>query len=452
MKIAITGCGKVGTTLAGKLSKEKYDVIVIDKEEKKLQYVNDTMDVLCICGDAASADTLLSANIGTCDLFIAMTNSDETNILSCHLAKRLGVERTIARVRNPQLARTVELIKSDTGISMSINPDLDAAKVIYRALRFRNAEQVETFAKGMTEVITFVVKDDSPICNTRISDLQNKTKTKVFACGIKRNGEVFIPNGDTVIMAGDTMSFVASGKDSYTFFKKIGYDPGSVKNLTIIGGGRLGYFVGKLAVENGIPVTIIDKNEEVCNSLSNRLPSADILCGDAMDTNFLEEEDILNSAAVATLTGNDPVNVMVSMFVHKNSPDSKVITKIKSSDFEEMLFNLDVGIIVNPKYIAADNVLRYVKAIENVLAEETQSMCHIMDNKVAVMEFLLSSTAVNTGIKLKDLKFKKNIMITQIIRGGRPFIPGGNDTMEVGDVVLVVTTQESITCFADIFA
>ena len=171
-----------------------------------------------------------------------------------------------------------------------------------------------------------------------------------------------------------------------------------------------------------------------------------------MDTNFLEEEDILNSAAVATLTGNDPVNVMVSMFIHKNSPDSKVITKIKSSDFEEMLFNLDVGIIVNPKYIAADNVLRYVKAIENVLAEETQSMCHIMDNKVAVMEFLLSNTAVNTGIMLKDLKFKKNIMITQIIRGGRPFIPGGNDTMEIGDVVLVVTTQESITCFADIFA
>ena len=451
MKIAITGCGKVGTTLADKLSKEN-DVIVIDRNEDNLRYVSDGMDVMCVCGDAASAETLSGAGVASCDIFIAMTDSDETNIISCHLAKKLGVEKTIARVRNSNLYKTVELIREDIGLSLMINPDLDAAREIFRTLRFKDASQVETFAKGRTEIITLQVRQDSPISNIKIKNLRSKTKTNVFACGIKREGKIFIPNGDTDILPGDSLSIVAIGKDSYNFFKKIGYETGRVKNLTIIGGGRLGFYLAKLCTENGIPVRIIDKDEKVCARLTQQLPNAEVLCGDGMDTRFLEEEDILSAASVALLTGEDPVNIMISMYLHENAPDCKVIAKIKKSDFEEMLFNLGTGNIFNPKYIAADHVSRYVQAVGDVIENEIQSITHILDNKVAALEFLLGENAPNIGIPLKDINFKKNVLVCNIYRKGKVFIPVGNDTLEPGDDVLIITTNESITAFADIFA
>lgn len=451
MKIAIAGCGKVGAALTEQLTKEKHDVTIIDQDESRMAYVTDSQDVMTYVGDARSVSVLKNAGVDTCDLMLAMTDDDEVNLVICLVANKIGVKRTIARVRNPIFRDTMPVIEDELGLSMVVNPDLEAAREMFNSLYFKAAGQVESFAKSRNQIFTCALEPDMSICNTQIMDLYSATKARVFICAIKREEEVFIPNGETKLLAGDTLSFVASHKEAEKFFKRIGRDTGRVRNLTIIGGGRLGFYLGRMAVENGIPLKVVEKNEETCKTLNVALPSADIICGDATLMDVLEEEGVLDASAIATLTGSDSVNVLLSMYLKRKSPNAKLITKIKSSDFEEMLYNLDVGSVYNPKYIAADHVLRYVRAMQNVLENEVQSLCHVIDNKVEVLEFLIGKDAPFIGTPIKDLKLKNDLLVTDITRGGRSFIPGGNDTIEAGDSILVVTTMSGLYRIRDIF-
>ena len=451
MKIAIAGCGKVGAALIEQLTKEKHDVIIIDTDESRMAYVNDSQDVMAYVGDARSVAVLKNAGVDACDLMLAMTDNDEVNLVVCLVANTMGVARTIARVRNPIYRDTMPVIDDELGLSMVVNPDLEAAREMFNSLYFKAAGQVEYFAKSRNQIFTCVLEPDMPICNAKIMDLYSMTKSRVFICAIKRDEEVFIPNGLTILKAGDTLSFVAAHSEADKFFRKIGRDTGRVRNLTIIGGGRLGFYLGRLAVENGIPLKVVDKDPAVCKSLNVSLPSADIICGDATLMDVLEEEGVLEASAIATATGSDSVNILLSMYLKRKAPDAKLITKIKSSDFEEMLYNLDVGSVYNPKYIAADHVLRYVRAMQNVLENEVQSLCHVIDNKVEVLEFLIGKDAPFIGKPIKDLKLKKNLLLTDITRDGKSFIPGGNDTIEAGDSILVVTTMTGLYRIRDIF-
>ncbi|MCQ2512763.1 MAG: Trk system potassium transporter TrkA [Lachnospiraceae bacterium] len=451
MKIAIAGCGKVGTTLAEQLSKENHDITVIDLDEERLSYISDSQDVMCCTGDARSVSVLKEAGVDTDDLLLAVMDNDEVNLMVCLVASKLGTKHTIARVRNPIYRDTINVINSDLGLSMVVNPEMETAREMFNSLRFHSAIQVETFAKSRNEILTCEITGAMPICGIKIKDLYSATKTRVFICAIKRAGEVFIPNGETQINSGDTLSFVANHADAEKFFKKLGNAIGSVRNLAIIGGGRLGYYLGRMAIENSMPVTIIDENKEICRSLSAALPSANIICGDATNTNLLEEEGILKYSAVATVTGEDSVNLLISMYLKKNAPDTKVITKIKKSDFEDLMFNMNVGAVFNPKYIAADHILRYVRAMQNVIEDEVQSLCHVIDNKVEILEFLISQDASFIGKPIKDLKLKKDLLLANITRQGKSFTPGGNDTIEAGDTILVATTKNGIFRIADIF-
>lgn len=451
MKIAIAGCGKVGAALIEQLTKEKHDVIIIDRDESRMAYVNDSQDVMAYVGDARSVSVLKNAGVESCDLMLAMTDNDEVNLVICLVANTIGVKRTIARVRNPIYHDTMPVIDDELGLSMVVNPDREAAREMFNSLYFKAAGQVESFAKSRSQIFTCVLEPDMPICDTKIMDLYSVTRTRVFICAIKRDEDIFIPSGVTKLQAGDTLSFVASHKDAEKFFRKIGRDTGRVRNLTIIGGGRLGFYLGQLAVENGIPLKVVEKNPETCKSLNVSLPSADIICGDATLMDVLEEEGVMDASAIATLTGSDSVNVMLSMYLRRRVPDAKLITKVKSSDFEEMLYNLDVGSVYNPKYIAADHVLTYVRAMQSVLENEVQSLCHVIDNKVEVLEFLIGKDAPFIGQQIKNLRLKKNLLVTNITRDGRSFIPGGNDTIEAGDSILVVTTMAGLYRLRDIF-
>lgn len=451
MDIIIAGCGKVGTVLAKNLSAEGHDITVVDKNAEKLEYVSTSMDVMCTVGNAASYEVLKQVNAQKADLLIAMTDIDEQNLLICLIAKKMGVTHTIARVRNPIYSQTVNMIKNDLGLSMAINPEKEAAAEMFRPLIFKGADQIETLTKSRTEILTCNVHEGSPICDCKIKDLESRIKAKVLVCAIKRDGQVFIPNGMSDINAGDTLSFLAEREDAQKFFKKNGYDIGRVKNLTIIGGGKLGYYLGRSAVENGIPVRIIDKSEAVCRNLQRNLTSAEVICGDGTNTALLEEEDVLGSSAVAALTGMDETNVMIAMYVSKNAPKCKVITKIKKSDFEDMVYNLDIGSVFNPKYITVDRILRYVRAMEASGEEEVISVSHIIDNKVEVLEFALTLQTPNIEKSLQELQFRKNLLLASITRKGKTFAPGGSDTIEAGDTVVVVTTESGIGSFAEVF-
>lgn len=451
MKIALAGCGKVGATLIEQLRKENHDVTIIDTDESRMAYVNDSQDVMAVVGDARSVSVLKSADVQDCDLMLAMTDNDEVNLMICLVANKIGVKNTIARVRNPVYRDTMGVINEDLGLSMVVNPDLEAAHEMFNSLCFKSADQVEHFAKSRNQIYTCSIEKGMPICNTTIADMSSVVHAHVFICAVKRDGEIFIPNGATKIQAGDRLSFVASHKDAEKFFKKIGKETGRVRNLTIIGGGRLGYYLGRLAVENGMPLKIVEMDPDICRQLNVSLPSAEIICGDATGTDLLEEEGILNAAAVATLTGEDSINLLLSMYLRKHAPEAKLITKVKKSDFEDLLYNIDLGSVFSPKYITADHVMRYVRAMQNVLENEVQSLCHVIDNKVEVLEFQIGKDAPFIGVPIKNLKLKKDLLLTDITRAGQSFIPGGNDTIEAGDSILVVTTRTGIYRIADIF-
>ena len=456
MKITIAGAGRVGKTIAENLVKEKHDITVVDSSAAKIEKISNLLDVMPVVGDATSAQVLLDVEADKSDLMIAVTDSDVVNLLICIVAKKIGISKTIARIREPIYAQTINLIKNDMGLSFVVNPERETAQDIFKTLLFKGASQVETFAKGSNEMITFVVKENNPIAGLKVRDISKFAGRKILICAIKREAEIFIPDADTVISENDTLSFVASRPDAVHLFRKMKYETGKISDLTIIGGGKLSFYLANMAVANNIPVKIIEINPKLCNELDDAIPTADIMCGDGTDVSVLEECEVFNSSAVVTATESDEKNVLISMYIARQYPDIKVITKIKKTDFEDMLFGIDIGNVYNPQYIAADRIITYIKAMQETEGSEVRSMCHVIDNKVEVLEFKIENNAPNTGIPFQNIRFRKNVLVASITRYGgkalQSFIPGGSDTIEVGDTVLVVTTDSDIGSFGEIFA
>ena len=441
MKITIAGCGIVGTALAERLAVGKHAVTVIDVNEAHINYIQNILDVLCVVGDATAPDTLEEAGVASADLFIAVTDSDENNLLACLVAKKLGASNTIARVRTTQNVKTANILTEEMGLSMVINPELEAAREIFNSLKYKPVGQVESIAKGSAEIITCTVKPGTVICDLPITDLNRVTGARVLICGIKRNGEVFIPAADTVIRAGDTLSFAAATNNALIFLRKIKYDTEKIRDMVIIGGST------------GVPVKVIDNVPEKSRELLNLIPEAEIIYGDGTDSDLLEEEGVLESSVVVAATDDDSTNTMIALYLSKVAPDVKTVIKIKKSDFEDMIFNMNIGAIYNPKYIAVDNIINYVNAMQNsIVMEEVESMCHVIDNKVTIFEFNINEKMPHLETKLMDLKLKKNLLIPIIYRNGRPFIPGANDIIRAGDIVIVATTNKDICRFSEIFA
>ena len=453
MKIVIAGCGIVGTALAERLAVNKHNVTIIDINEHHINYIQNILDVMCICGDATSPSMLREAGVASADLFIAVTDSDERNLLACLLAKKLGAGGTIARVRTTENTKTANLLKDEMGLSMVINPEMDTAREIFNSLKYKPVGQVESIAKGSADIITCTVKPDAPICGVSIKDLYGVTGAKILICGIKRHKEVFIPTAATVIEPNDILSFAATTKDTLTFLKKLKYDTERIRNLVIIGGSKLAVFLARKVLETGVPVKIIDSHEPRCKELLKLVPEAEVICGDGTDADLLEEEGVLESSVIVSATEDDSTNTMVGLYLAKMAPNSKIIIKIKKSDFEDLLYGMNIGSIYNAKYIAVDNISRYVKAMQESLDHnEVESMCRVIDNKVTILEFNISEGMPHLDTPLMEIRFKKDLLIAIIYRDGRPFIPGGKDVIQAGDIVIVATMQKEISSYSEIFA
>lgn len=452
MKIVISGCGKVGLTLAEQLVRENHDIIIIDTDSSIAEEIGNELDVFCITGDAASYEVLTEAGVQDADLMISMTESDEKNLLICLISKKLGVKNTIARVRNPVYAESISLIKSDLGLSMFINPELSAAREISRILRCPAATKIEPFAKGRVEMFTCAIKPDSVLDGIAIKDIASAVKCRVFICGVKRGSEVYIPSGMFELKAGDIISFIASYKDSNTFFKRIGENTSKIKNVVIMGGGRLTYYLSKIILEAGVNVKIVEVNKERCIELDELLPKATIIHGDATDTSLFKEEDIESADAVVSLTGIDEQNVLISQYISEKHPDIKVITKIKHSDFEHMFRHMKVGSLINPKNLTADNIVRYVRAMQNSsYSSDIVTLHHIIDGKAEALEFIVNGSHSFLGKPIETLKLRKDVLLASINRKGRVFTPGGKDTIEAGDTVIAVTMLTGICSINDLF-
>ncbi len=445
LNIIIVGCGKVGTTLAKELVEEKHSIVIIDTDAEKLEEMSNTLDVMCVEGQGESVAVLKEAGVENCDILIAMMCSDELNLLTCLLAKRLGAKNTIARVRNPIYADAINLIKDDLGLSLHINPERAAANEISRLLRFPTAISVETFAKGRVEIMKYEIPHGSVLNELHINQLSMRLKTNVFICAVERENNVFVPDGNFILRDGDVISIVAPAREANEFFTKVGAVATKIRDVLIIGGGRITYYLTKRLVESGFRVKIIEIDKERCEQLSELLPEAMVIHGDGTNNYLLHEENLDNADAVLSLTGVDEQNVLISMYAYKQAPNAKIVTKIKHFDFDDVLKGMTIGSVIYPKYITADYILRYVRVMQNSRDEQMKSLHRIVDDRVEALEFRVRQDSEAVGVTFADMKIKKDTLVACITRDGMTFIPRGKDTIEVGDTVIVVTTYKGIS-------
>lgn len=449
MKIIIVGCGKIGTTLAEQLSSEHHDLVVIDTNPQKIQQLSESIDVMGIVDNGASINVLSDAGIEDAHLLIAVTGSDELNLLCCVIAKKVSKCHTIARVRNPLYNKERNFIRKSLGITMIINPELASAIEISRLLRFPSAIELDTFAKGRVELLKFKLLPEFRLSGMSVMEIVDKLRCNVLICGVERGEEVFIPSGDFILQDNDLISIMASPKNSASFFKKVGIHTHQVKNALIVGGGTLGYYLAALLIDLKIKVRIVENNQERCQQLSELLPEATVICGDGTDKKLLLQEGLTQTESFITLTNMDEENIFLSLFAKKNSK-AKLITKVNRIAFDDIIDVLDIGSVIYPKYITADYILQYVRAMENSLSSNVETLYHILDNQAEALEFSVKEASSVTDIPLSQLNLKENLLIACINRNGSIQIPRGQDTIQVGDTVIIVTSVKGLRDLKDI--
>ena len=450
MKIIIVGCGKVGVTLAEKLNRENHDIILVDRNSDILRTVTDSIDVMSVTGNGAIFQTQIEAGIQEADLLIATTNSDELNMLCCLIAKKAGNCHTIARIRNPEYSSEIHYFREELNLSLAINPELAAAHEISKLLRFPSAIKIDTFAKGRLELLKFIIPKNSPLNHMQIMEVGQKLKCNVLICIVERGKDVVIPDGSFVLQEGDKISFIASQKDSMEFFRKVGIENNSAKSIMIVGGGRFTYYLAKLLYVTKIKIKNIQPNLGRGTELSELLPSAMIIHGDGSDQQLLLEEGISQTEAFASLTGFDEENIMLSLYAASKS-HAKLITKVNRIAFEDVIESLNLGSIIYPKLITADSILQYVRAMQNSLGSNVETLYKIADDRAEALEFRVGKDASSiTGIPLEKLQLKSNLLVAGISRNRRIITPRGKDTLEVGDTVIIVTTNGGLKDLKDI--
>ena len=443
MKIVIIGDGKVGYKLAKQLSSEKYDIILIDNNEEKLRKSIERMDVFCVVGEGGSVEVQQRADVPHADLVIACTSTDECNMLSCLIARRLGARHTIARVRNPIYYKQIDFLKKDLHLSMVVNPELIVAGDITRLLLFPDASKVETFVKGRVELVEFPIHCGK-LEGLSLSELYARFQVQVLVCAVESGETVLIPDGDYILKAGDKLHIAASHQNMEQFFKKIALRKEKIKNAMICGGGRVAYYLASQLCNLGMNVKIIERNRERCEELCELLPKATIINGDATEHDLLIEEGIEKTDAFIALTGMDEENIIMSLFASKQSV-SKVIVKINEDRRAMMIDELGLDSIVSAKTATADAILGYVRARRNSqCSANVETMYQLLDGRVEALEFIIKSENAYTGVPLKDLNLKVNNIIACIARGRKIIIPNGDDSIQVGDSVVIITMTKQI--------
>lgn len=451
LNIIIVGCGKVGSTLIEQLAYEGHDITIIDKNIEKIQEMTNLYDVMGIAGNGASYSVQTEAGIENTDLIIAVTESDELNLLCCTIAKRVGNCAAIARVRNPEYNKEVGYLRDKLGLAMIINPEYEVSKEISRILYLPSALEVNSFAHGQAELIKFKIPKDNILDGMMIKDIDRHIDTKVLICAIERGKEVMIPSGDFTIMAGDVISFVSSHKEVKPFLKNIGFQTNKVKDTMIIGGGKSVYYLAKRLLSMGIAVKIIEIDKARCETLSALLPQAVIINGDGTDEELLREEGLEYVESFVPLTGIDEENILLTLHARQVS-QAKVVTKINRINFKNVISSLDLGSVVYPKYITSEAIIAYVRAKKDSINSNIETLYHMFDHRVEAIEFRVDEESDVTNIPLKDLRLKKNLLVSFINRNGDIIIPSGNDSIQLDDTVMIVTTHTGFHDIQDILA
>ena len=450
MKIIVCGCGKIGATICTDLVAEGHDVVALDNDTAVITQITNTLDVMGVCGNGADCETLADAGIAETELFIAVTGSDELNMLSCFLAKRMGAGHTIARIRNPEYNdESLDFMKRELELSMAINPELLAAKELYDILNIPTAVKVESFAGHAFEMIELKIKENSPLDGLVLKELREKHKTRVLICVVQRGDDVYIPDGNFVLREGDKIGLTASPEEIDRFLRSIGLMQKKARDVIILGGSRTAFYLAKMLETSGSGVKIIEKNPEIAENLSDSLDDTVVIRGDGTEQELLLEEGLLSTDAFVTLTGSDEQNILISIYASsRNVP--KVIAKVNRNELYFMAEKLGLDSIISPKKIISNVLVQYARALENSRESQMETLYKLMDGQVEALEFHVMQDSHITDIPLKELKLKENILIAGIIRGRRTIVPGGNDAILPGDRVVIIVENQRLRDLADI--
>ena len=450
MKIVIAGCGKIGRTVLGSLVAEGHDVIAIDSDGKVLEELTNIYDIMTICGNCADSDVLKELGIESVQLFVAMTQSDELNMLSCFIAKRMGAKETIARIRNPEYNDdSLGFLKQELDLSMAVNPDRLAAIELYNILRLPSAIKIDNFSRRNFEMIELIIKEDSELDGVKLSDLKGRYNSKVLICAVERGDKVYIPDGNFVLKSGDKIGISAAPSDILKLLKTLGILRKQSKSVMILGGSKSAFYLAKMLINSGASVKIIEKDIDRCNQLCDEIPKATVIHGDGAQQELLLEEGLRSVDAFVALTGMDEENTLISIYAAANSVPT-VISKVNRNEIGVLARRLGLDCIVSPKNITSDIFVRYARALENTVGSNVETLYKIMDGKAEALEFRVHPESKITEKPLKMLQFKKNILIAGIIRGRKTIIPGGDDVIQPADRVIVVSKDKKLYDLSDI--
>lgn len=440
MKIIIVGCGRVGESLAEKLNDDGNDVTVVDMSAVKVQELTDRFDVMGVVGNGATHSTLLEAGIENTDLFIAVTNSDELNLLCCMIAKKEGNCQAIARVKSPEYSEEATYLQKELGLAMVINPEYVAAEEIARVLRFPSAIKIEPFAKGKVELVKFKLPQGNAIVGMSVKEVIMKYRSEVLVCTIERGDEAFIANGDFVFQEKDVVSIIAAPVKAKEFFIAINYKGHSIKNALVAGGGVITHYLCEILENSRVSLKIVEKDLKNCEELAGKFPKCAVIHGKATDKELLKEEGVSKAGAFVALSGADEENILLSLFAKEEGAE-KLITKINRTDYDGVINRLELDTTVCPINITSDIILRHVRATKNARGNSVETLYNIIQDQVEACEFIIKENSPILGKPLKQLKFKENVLVAAIYRDDTVIIPRGNDVIRAGDSVVIVSKQ-----------
>ncbi len=452
MKIIIVGVGKVGLALTKHLSREN-KVTIIDQNPQLVDNIINIYDVMGVCGNGASYDVQKEAEADKADLLIATASSDEINILTCLVAKKLGIPHTIARIRNPEYEKQLRFMREELGLSMSINPEKATAREIARVLRFPAAMKLESFSKGRLELVEYRLAENSTLHGTQLSDLYRNIRVRVLICAVSRRDETYIPSGDFVLQAGDKIYLTAAPHELELFFRHLGVFRGRASSVMIVGASKLCYYLASQLIDMGMSVKIVDQNRQRCVEIEERLPKALVIVGDGTDSELLQEEGIGQIDAFVAITGLDEANILMSMSAARQSRDCKVVAKINRRSLMELVSTEGmIDSVVSTGAVTTELILKYIRSMKNATGSQVKTLHRIVDEKVEALEFGIKENYSFVGVPLRDLRIKSGILVAGIVRrSGRIVIPTGDDVINQGDDVIVVATDTGIQDIRDIF-
>jgi len=452
MNIIIAGGGKVGTSLARQLSAEGYDITMIDDDPQVLGASVEHMDVMAVQGNCAAMSVLLQAGVEDADLLIAVTNADEVNLLCCTTAHGINPKlHTIARIRNPEYTEQIFAMRDVFGLSMSVNPEKQAAVEIQRLLKYPGFLRRDAFAKGRAEIVELRIDGQSKLCNMALSAMNTVIKTKVLVCAVLRSGTAITPKGDFVLLEGDRVFVTAPTENLTLMLKNLGVITRRARRVILCGGGRISYYLAELLAKDGISVQLIESDMERCREMAAALPDTCVVHGDATDQSLLENEGLSTCDALVTMTGVDELNLIISLYgISREVP--QVITKLGHGRNRKIIDSLALGSVVSPKDLCCTEIIRYVRAMHNQTGAAV-SLHTIADGQAEAVEFLVDASTRNCGRPLKELKLKPNVLIASITHGAKTEVPSGNSLLCEGDSLVVVTSGRGVLQqLNDIFA